>query len=50
MQIQCIGLSHKTADVSLREKLSNLEHRLHEQASELPGCTSRPQSYRERHR
>lgn len=39
MQIQCIGLSHKTADVSLREKLSNLEHRLHEQASKLPGAT-----------
>jgi glutamyl-tRNA reductase len=39
MQIQCIGLSHKTADVSLREKLSHIEHRLLEQASEIPGAT-----------
>jgi glutamyl-tRNA reductase len=36
-QIQCLGLSHKTAEVSLREKLNNLEHELLYQASSLPG-------------
>ncbi len=39
MQIQCMGLSHKTAEVGLREKLSHIEHRLVEQTLSLPGGT-----------
>ncbi len=39
MKIQCIGLSHKTAEVSLREKLSHIEQRLLEQTSGLSEAT-----------